>query len=82
MKLLVIAWRDPAGNLREEQFEEDKFKIHTDGPWLKLFSKEKSQMVRLIPSDKVCLVQFVDQEEQPRIIRPEVVPQASRFQPS
>jgi hypothetical protein len=68
MKLLVLLWRDPTGSLQEERFDMEKVKVRTEPGWLKLTND--TGPLRLIPSDKVCLVQFVEPEEKSRIVSP------------
>lgn len=70
MKVIVISWRDPGANLQQEQFEQEKFRVHTEPGWLKLYSKEQGQVVRLIPVEHVRLVEFGEVQEKPRIIKP------------
>ena len=72
MKLLVLLWRDPTNSLQEERFDSEKVKIRTEPGWLKLTND--AGPLRLIPSDKVHLVQFVDAEEPPRIVSPHLTP--------
>jgi hypothetical protein len=68
MKVLVITWRDPNGNLVSEQLERAKFTVQTEAGWMKLNGDDGP--VRYIPSDRVCLVQFAEVEDQPRILHP------------
>lgn len=80
MKLIVLTWRDPAGSLTNEQFDAAEVKIRTDPGWLRLIKGD--QLMRIIPSDKVCLVQFIEQQEEPRILKPEIVPDLKKYQAS
>ena len=77
MKLLVLTWRDPTNSLQSEQFDAEVAKVHTEQGWLKLSGPDG--ILRILPADRVCLVQFVEKEEAPRIVRPEMSP---KFQPS
>jgi hypothetical protein len=70
MKVIVVHWRNPVGDLQQDQFEADKVKVATDPGWLKLYSKEEGAVMRLLPSDKVCLVEFGEVKEKPRILTP------------
>ena len=70
MKIFVLTWRDPNGNLNSEEFDAEQFKVHTEPGWLKLHSKEHGAIVRLIPSDKVCLVQYGQKREPSPILKP------------
>ncbi len=74
MKIFLIIWRDPNGNLTEEKFDAEKFKIHTEPGWLKLHSKEHGQIVRLLPSERVSIVQFGEEPEESKIVVPRIVP--------
>lgn len=66
-------------NIREDQFDPDKVKVRTEPGWLKLIGPDGP--LRLIPSDKICLVQYAEVEEESRILKPTAVPQP-KFQPS
>jgi len=72
MKLLVILWRDPTNSLQEERFDSEKVKARTEAGWLKLTNENGP--LRLIPSDKVHLVQYVESEEPSRIVSPHLTP--------
>lgn len=80
--MIVVSWRTPIGDLQNESFEASKVVVKTDGPWLKILSKEPDEIVRIMPVQQVSLVQFVEGElpDKPRILRPDIAP--SRFQPS
>lgn len=80
MKLIVVVFRDPNGNLQEQRLDSNKFKIHTEPGWLKIIGPEGP--VSLIPSDKISLVQFVEEESKPKILRPEILQPPSKFQTS
>ena len=70
MKVIIVHWRSPVGNLEQEQFEAEKVKVATDPGWLKLYSKEEGAVIRLLPSDKVCLVEFGEVKEKSGIVVP------------
>lgn len=81
MKLIIIVYRDPNNNLSEERLDASKFKIHTDPGWLKIIGENGP--IRLLPSDKVCLVQYAEEKSEPRIVRPtDVMQSPAKFQPS
>ena len=69
MKVIGIIWRDPQGNLKPEKFSADDFKIKTEPGWLKILGPQGP--FRLIPSDKVCTVEFIEEQEESRIAKPE-----------
>jgi hypothetical protein len=71
VKVVILHWRSPVGDLTTEQFDTEKYKVHTEPGWLKLQSKELGQIIRLIPSDKVCLVEYGEVKDKPRILTPE-----------
>lgn len=71
MKVIMLSWRNPVCDLMQEQFDADKFKVFTEPGWLKLKSEETGHIVRLIPSDKICLVEFGEVKDKPRILTPE-----------
>lgn len=74
MKVIQLVWRDPEENLRVEQFDQEKFKLFTEPGWLKLHSKEEGQIVRLIPSARVRIVQYGEMRDESRIVKPSLVP--------
>ncbi len=86
MKIIELIWRDPAGNIMSEKLDAEKFQVEAERGWLRLFdtsSVGKPLLVRLIPSEKVCLVQFAEVEDKPRILRPNLVSDTpNKFQPS
>jgi len=45
-------------------------KVATDPGWLKLYSKEEGAVIRLLPSDKVCLVEFGEVKDKPILVTP------------
>lgn len=72
MKFIEVVWRDPAMNMVSERFDVEKFLVEPSPGWLGLWQRladARGELVRLIPSDKVCLVQFAE-EDKPRILRP------------
>lgn len=86
MKIIELIWRDPAGNIMSEKLEQDKFSVITEPGWLVLKGEpapgeQRGPTIRIIPSEKVCLVQFAEVADKPRIVRPDEVLQP-KFQPS
>ena len=81
MKVIELIWRDPAGSIVSEKLEASKFEVKTSHGWMEL--RQDNALVRLIPSEKVCLVQFAEVEDKPRILRPNLVEDIpNKFQPS
>ena len=72
MKLIILARRDPTGSLVEERFDPEKVKVRTEPGWLKLTND--AGPIRIVPSDKVCLVQWAEAPDEPRIVSPHAVP--------
>lgn len=72
MKVIGIIWRDPQGNLKPEKFDADAFKVKTEDGWLKIIGPDGP--FRLIPSDKVCTVEFIEEKEESPILSPHAVP--------
>jgi hypothetical protein len=70
MKVIIVHWRSPVGDLQTEQFEAEKVKVATDPGWLKLYSKEEGAVIRLLPADKVCLVEFGEVKDKPILVTP------------
>ena len=71
MRVILVSWRNPVGDLMQEQFDSSKFKVFTEPGWLKLKSEETGHIVRLIPSTHVRLVEFGETKEKPRILTPQ-----------
>jgi hypothetical protein len=71
LNIINIVWRDPSGNLVNEQLDRAKFKIRTEPGWLKIDGNDGP--VRFIPADKVCLAQFAEVADEPRILRPDAI---------
>jgi hypothetical protein len=81
VKVIEVIWRDPSGSIVSEKLEDAKFEVKTSHGWMEL--RQDNALVRLIPSEKVCLVQFVEVEDKPRILRPNLVTDVpDKFQPS
>ena len=81
MKILGLYWRDPHGNLVTEKMKEsDGFKVHTEPGWLKLNGKDGA--IRYIPSHLVALVEFIEQSDEPRILRPDQIESTIKSVPS
>jgi hypothetical protein len=81
LKIIEVIWRDPSGSIVSEKLEEAKFEVLTSNGWMEL--RKGGELVRLIPSEKVCLVQFQEIEEKPRILRPSLVDDTpNKFQTS
>jgi hypothetical protein len=71
VKVINLIWRDPSGNTVKETIPADKFKIHTDSVWLKLNKVEDGGgIVRILPVQKVELVEFGEVEEKSNLIVP------------
>lgn len=79
---IIISWRDPIGNMRDEQFDAEKFKVHTEAGWLKLTSNEAGGIIRIIPSTRVGIVQFIEEPEESKVLKPTLMPPGPKFQPS
>lgn len=71
MKIIAVAWRDMSGSLKMEKFASDDFSVRTEPGWLKIIGKQGP--FRLLPSEKVHLVEFVDEPDEPRIVSPHAV---------
>ena len=71
MKVIVFVWRDPNGNLQNDQLETGDWSIKTDGPWCKVIHKTNG-IRRIVPAHHICLIDFGESEEKPNIIRPKV----------
>lgn len=71
MKFVAVAWRDIQGNLKLEKFPSPEFTVKTDPGWLKLIGPEGP--IRLLPSERVCIVEYVEEPEEPRIVSPHAV---------
>ena len=81
MKIIELIWRDPSGSIVSEKLEAAKFETKVSYGWLEL--RQDNALVRLIPSEKVCLVQYTEVEEKPRILRPNLVEDTpNKFQTS
>ena len=81
MKIIELIWRDPSGSIVSEKLEHEKFEVKTSHGWMEL--RQDNALVRLIPSEKVCLVQFAEVEDKPRILRPSLVDDTpNKFQTS
>jgi hypothetical protein len=71
VKDILLVWRDPNGSLSSEQFNGERFAMRLDPGWLKIQDKKDSEIVRIIPSDKVCLIEYVEHKPEPsNLIRP------------
>lgn len=79
MNIFVLVWRDPAGDTRTEEFDAAEFKVHTEPGWLKLHSKERGSVVRILPSDKVSIVQFGEKKEPSPIVAPNDITEPIKF---
>lgn len=72
MKIIAIAWRDTVGNLRAEKFDAKDFSVKTDPGWLKIIGSDGP--IRLLPAERVHIVEFAEEEEPSRIASPHSVP--------
>ncbi len=73
-KIVVLSWRDPNGSLQIEEFDAEEFKVHTEPGCLKLHSKAHGGIARILPWQRVELVQFGEKKEESQIVVPHVVP--------
>jgi hypothetical protein len=71
VKFIALAWRDPSHNLKMEKFDASEFSVKTDPGWLKIIGTNGP--VRLLPSDKVAIVEFGEEEKPSRIASPHAV---------
>jgi hypothetical protein len=75
LKVITIVYRDPNGNLKVEKYDAADFSVRTDPGWMKLVGKEG--IIRLLPSERVNLIEFSEEEEPARILSPHSIPPAS-----
>jgi hypothetical protein len=71
VKIIGLLWRDHTGSIKAERFNAADFSVKTEPGWLKL--TDKNGIFRLIPSDKVHMVEFAEEQEKPAIISPHEV---------
>jgi len=72
MKIIALAWRDPLGNLKTEKFNAKDVSVKAEPGWLKILGPDGP--IRLLPSEKVHIVEFAEEEELSRIASPHVAP--------
>lgn len=82
-KIVVLSWRDPNGSLQIEEFDAEEFKVHTEPGCLKLHSKSHGAVVRILPWQRIELVQFGEKKEESSILSPHAVePTPLKFESS
>jgi hypothetical protein len=82
VKVIAILWLNPEGKLTAEKYDAAEFSFKTDPGWLKIISKTNG-VFRILPSEKVQIVEYAEEPAPPRIIKPDGVLQPStKYQPS
>lgn len=68
MMIIALVWRDHQNNLKAEKFDGADFHIKTEPGWLKLL--DKNGIFRMIPSDKIHIIEFAEEADKSPIISP------------
>jgi hypothetical protein len=68
---ILLVWRDPNDNLQSERLDGKRYGLRLDPGWLKIWDTKDSEIVRIMPSEIVRLVEYVPPQEVPsNIVRP------------